>query len=228
MGKMSAETHDYVPRGDAEFSNWFKNIVDYVAERTGDGTNPAWECIPVSAVAELTAAYDDWHAYYEPTLTPHTPDITTGKNNARAQSESIVCTFIQRFLRWLPVTDGDRVNMGIPNRDDITPHIEVTEVVEFELILHIIHEILINFWVKGETEKAKPAGYDGAVIVWDILDTPPERPEALSRRTMASRTPKSLLFDEAERGKTVYIAAAWQNNKGNLGQFSEILNGVIP
>ncbi|MDR3012358.1 MAG: hypothetical protein LBU70_04020 [Chitinispirillales bacterium] len=226
---MSARS-DYVPRRDAEFSNWFKNIVDYVAERTGDVINQVkWEYIPVSTVDELAAAYDDWIKHYEPTLTPHTPAITTEKNNARARSESVIRTFVQRFLHWPPVTDGDRVNMGIPNRDNIrTPHIEVTEIVEFELILRNIREVVVDFWVKGGTGKAKPARHDGAVIVWDVLDTPPERPESLNRHTMASRTPKSLLFDETERGKTVYIAAAWQNNRGNLGQFSEILSGIIP
>jgi hypothetical protein len=34
---------------------------------------------------------------------------------------------------------------------------------------------------------------------------------------MASKTPHTLNFTEEERGKTVYIAAAWQNERGNLG-----------
>jgi hypothetical protein len=46
-----------------------------------------------------------------------------------------------------------------------TPHTEVTEVVEFELRLREIREILVNFWIKGAAHKAKPKGYDGAVIV---------------------------------------------------------------
>jgi hypothetical protein len=45
---------------------------------------------------------------------------------------------------------------------------------------------------------------------------------------MASRTPKSITFDETERGRTVYVALAWQNNRGNIGQWSEIQNAIIP
>jgi hypothetical protein len=45
---------------------------------------------------------------------------------------------------------------------------------------------------------------------------------------MASKTPHALEFIEAQRGKTVYIAAAWQNERGLIGQWSEIQSAVIP
>jgi hypothetical protein len=45
---------------------------------------------------------------------------------------------------------------------------------------------------------------------------------------MASRTPHAIEFDETERGKTVYVALAWQNNRGNIGSWSEMQNTVIP
>ena len=35
-------------------------------------------------------------------------------------------------------------------------------------------------------------------------------------------------FHESDRGKTVYIALTWQNARGNIGQWSEILSAVIP
>ncbi|MDR2597616.1 MAG: hypothetical protein LBC76_09910 [Treponema sp.] len=37
-----------------------------------------------------------------------------------------------------------------------------------------------------------------------------------------------LEFDETERGRTVYIALSWQNERGLIGQWSEIQNAVIP
>ena len=220
--------NNYIPRHDADFNNWFKNIVDYVAIKTGSPDHE-WEYIPNSAVTELNEAYTDWLGNYEQTLVPHTPAMTTNKNNARTRSERVIRAFVQRFLHWPPVTDGDRVNMNIPNRSPTrTPHIEVTDVVEFELVLNHIREIRVNFWIKGSIHKAKPSNHDGAVIIWDVLDTPPQRPEDLSHHTMASRTPYSLQFDETQRGKTVYIAASWQNNRGNIGAWSEIQSAIIP
>jgi hypothetical protein len=155
--------------------------------------------------------------------------LTREKKRVRTEKERDLRAFINRFLRWPPVTDLDRDKMKIHNRDLIrTPHIEVGEVVEFETRLRNIREILVRFWIKGQTHRAKPDGYDGAVIVWDIPDKPPERPEDLTRHTLASRTPHTLLFDETERGKTVYISAAWQNERGNVGNWSEIQSAVVP
>jgi len=221
-------TQNYIPRNDAEFDNWFHNIREYVAAKTG-GEPPEWPDIPRPVITELNAAYDDWRAHYEPSLHPHTPAVTVEKNSARKRAEAVIRPFVQRFLHWPPVTDGDRVNMAIPNRDSIrTSHIEVAEVVEFELKLRNIREILVEFWIKGASHKAKPANYDGAALAWDVSDAPPQRPEDLTHHAMASRTPHAIEFDETQRGKTVYIAAAWQNERGNLGAWSEMQSAVIP
>jgi hypothetical protein len=154
--------------------------------------------------------------------------------NARARE---ACAALTRYMRLLhqrkffspPMQDSDWIRLGLRPRDTIrTPHIDVNEVVEFELKLREIREILVNFWVKGTAHKAKPAGYDGAVIIWDVLGAPPPDPHSLNRHTMASKTPHALEFTEEERGKTVYIALAWQNERGLIGAWSEIQNAVIP
>ncbi|MDR2731491.1 MAG: hypothetical protein LBB81_11420 [Treponema sp.] len=92
----------------------------------------------------------------------------------------------------------------------------------------ISRELKIDFWIQGAGHKAKPHGYDGAVIIWGIRDTPPETPDQLEHHTMASRTPFTLHFDETERGRTVYVGLAWQNERGILGQWSEYKSAVIP
>jgi hypothetical protein len=72
---------------------------------------------------------------YETTLLPYTPQITAEKT-AYAEAEKYLRRFINRFLRYEPVTDIDRDNMKIPNLDLIrTPYIDVKGVVEFELKL---------------------------------------------------------------------------------------------
>ena len=61
------------------------------------------------------------------------------------------------------------------------------------------------------------------------LATPtPANPDELEHHTMASRTPFTLHFDEAERGKTVYVGLAWQNERGILGAYSEYKTAVVP
>ena len=119
--------------------------------------------------------------------------------------------------------------MGIPNHDAVrTEHTVVTEEVEFKLVIKGIRVVHVEFKVLGASSKAKPQGYDGAVIVWDLCDAPPSGPEALNRHVMASRTPHTLDFPESERGKTVYTALAWQNERGILGRWSGIQSAVVP
>jgi hypothetical protein len=119
--------------------------------------------------------------------------------------------------------------MGIPVHDEIrTTHGAPTELVEFFFKLKGIRSIEVHFKVMGASDKAKPYLYDGAVIIWDVLDKPPVQPDDLNRHTLASRTPHTLAFNETERGKTVYVALCWQNEKAQLGPWSEIQSAVIP
>ncbi|MDR0606761.1 MAG: hypothetical protein LBG80_21020, partial [Bacteroidales bacterium] len=76
--------------------------------------------------------------------------------------------------------------------------------------------------------KAKPYGCNGAVIAYAILDNPPRNQEELTHTVLATKTPYTMEFKEQERGKTVYIALRWQNTKGQLGPWSEIISTIIP
>jgi len=215
---------DFIPRPDAAYDNFFRNLTDYVLDH-----NKRWGHIPEGDATGLELDFADWHEAYSRTLVPHVPQLTAEKNRVRTETERALRAFINRFLRWPPVTDLDRDKMGVRNPDRIrTPHIEVTETVEFEVSLRNIREVLVSFWIKGERHKAKPAGYDGAVIVWDVLDAPPTDINQLTLHTMASRTPHALIFSESQRGQTVYIAATWQNERGLIGNWSEIQSAVIP
>jgi hypothetical protein len=135
----------------------------------------------------------------------------------------------RRVFFMPPLAEGDFADLGLRPPDTIrTPHIDVSEMVDFVIHLSNIRELVVDFWIQGEAHKAKPAGYDGAVIIWGIRDTPPNQPDELPHHTMASRTPHTLTFDEAQRGKTVQIALAWQNERGITGQWSEYKSAIIP
>ena len=223
---------DYIPNSDAEFNKWFNNFAHYVCNHSYPQLNedPApWPGMSEYEVGKVWKAWIDWDAHYCVTIGAHTPGVTKEKNNARQRAEAVIRPFVTRFMHYEPVTDEDRINMRIPNHDKIrTQHVEVHETVEFEIKLRNIREIVVDFHVKGSSAKAKPANYDGAVFIWDVLDAPPHSHEQLTRHLLASRTPKEIEFDESERGKTVYVAAAWQNQRGNRGHWSEIRSAIIP
>ena len=128
-----------------------------------------------------------------------------------------------------PLTSADFISLGLTPHDTTrTEHINVPEMVDFVIHLSSIRELVIDFWIQGAAHKAKPLNYNGALIIWGIRDTPPARPNELPNHIMATSTPHTLHFAESERGKTVWIALAWQNERGHIGEWSQFRSAIIP
>ena len=220
----TASSRHFIPRPDAAYNTFFENLVTYVS-----GWYVTWG-IPQTEFQALRVVLQTWRNAYTPTLEPHTPQITREKDRVRVETERALRAFINRFLRWPPVTDFDRDNMGVPNHDLIrTEHTVVTEKVALTIGPGAIREVVIHFWIDGADHRAKPEGYDGAVLIWAVGDFPFVRIEDLrDGNLMASRTPHTLTFTDDQRGKTVTVSLAWQNERGTRGEWSEILSTVIP
>jgi hypothetical protein len=186
--------------------------------------------IPYEMIQRLEALTIDADALQNRANSPEgTKGDAARARTAFAELVSHMRDIRRRAFFMPPLTEGDFADLGLSPPDTIrTPHIDVPEMVDFVIHLRGIRELLVDFWIQGEAHKAKPHGYDGAVITWDVRDTPPARPTDLANHTMASRTPHTLTFDEGQRGKTVQIALAWQNERGILGQWSEYKSAVVP
>ena len=225
---MSSRRGHYIPSNAAQFNVFMKKIIDYVALKT-DKDNPEWPDIPQARVRALGDKYEAFVAAFNKAIETPTHAMILARQEAQAECTKELRGFINQYLRFPPVTNVDLAEMGISIHDNIrTDHMVVTETVDCVIHLRGIRELVIDFWIKGADHKAKPRGYDGAVIIWGILDAPPTRFEELTHHIMASRTPFTLHFEEADRGKTVYIALAWQNERGILGEYSEIKSAIIP
>jgi hypothetical protein len=218
----------YIPRTDGEFGLFFMNVMQYMGKKCA-GTPPPWPHIPKNDQDAFIAAYMAWDKAYTVTTKPHTPPETREKNRIKKASEKLLRDFIKQYLRFPPVTDEDRDNMGIPNYSGTRSTLgRPCERVEFSFRVRGIRQVQLDFRVQGSVNKAKPANYAGAVAVWDILDKAPEQPEDLNHYALASRTPYAIEFNEKERGKTVYVALCWENEKGQRGPWSEVQAAIVP
>jgi hypothetical protein len=215
---------DYIPRNAAQFRFYVRNLLDEVFVK-----NRKWEVIPEARLSELSALFTLFTGAFDLVAAVPTPANINKRNEAQAGVTKALRVFINQYLRFAPVTNTDRIEMGIPNHDTVrTDHTIVTEEVDFVIQVASQRELSIEFWQKGQTHKAKPNGYDGAVLQWDLLDAPPADQDALTHHTMASRTPYPLHFTEEDRGKRVYVALRWQNERGILGQWSDIKDAIVP
>ena len=216
--------HDYVPRNAAQFAAFMRTMLDYVNDNKTRFTH-----IPQAVINNLLGLFDDFIEALEKTQGQHTSAQTLDRNEKQAIAAKALREFVNQYIRFAPVTNVDRLEMGVNNHDTIrTNHTEVNEMVEFLIHHGSIRQLSVDFWILGADHKAKPAGYDGAVIIWEVLDTPPTTHSQLTHHALASRTPYKLYFDESERRKQVYVAFAWQNARGIQGQWSEIKSAYIP
>jgi hypothetical protein len=225
---MSKASVDYIPQGHAQFGEFIGLIVNYVGLRT-QGPDPVWPHIPRERLENLADSARRFDEAFTRAAADPTPGNHLRRNEAQTEAAAILRVFVNQFLRFPPVSDSDRTSMGIHNRDTIrTSHATVTEFVDFVIHLHSARELIVDFWVRGAVNKAKPRHYDGAVIIWGLRDTMPQFPEDLVHHAMASRTPFTLRFEETDRGKKAWVACCWQNERGITGAWSAYNSAIVP
>jgi len=215
---------DFIPRPDAAFETFFRNITDFVLDNY-----VRWGHISKDDALALESQFDDWNNAYEKTLVPHIPQLTTEKNRVRITTERALRAFINRFLRWPPVSDLERDKMGIRNWDTIrTPQAAPTTVPEIEADTSVIRRISLRLRDFGATHWAKPEHVHGMELTWGIKDARPEHVGALPHFETETANPVVLTFEEDERGKRVFFAARWINNRAQGGPWSDIESAFIP
>jgi hypothetical protein len=169
---MASSHRDYVPQNAAQYFQFMSNLINYVQKMAAQWTN-----IPAVRINELIVVFNLFAAAFETSQETPTPANLERRREAQAESVRVLRQFVNQFLRFPPVTNADRIEMGIPNHDTIrTDHKVVTEIVDFVIHLSSIRELVVDFWIQGADHKAKPEGYDGAVIIWGLRDTPPKPP----------------------------------------------------
>ena len=167
---------DYIPRPDADFDRFFKNILDYVMEKARKASpQEAWGHIPDIDLDNLEDNFlNIWRKAYEPTLTHPTHPETQEKNRARIVVERFLRGFVNRFLRHEPVTDFDRDQMSIPNPSGSrTPRPAPSTMPELQSDSSVARRLTWNFRDKGALNRGKPDHVHSIEIRWAILDNPP-------------------------------------------------------
>ena len=217
---------DFVPRNAEQFTHWVTNLVTYITPQRAT----KWG-IPAATMTELKEVKLENFLNAQNDL-PNDPNRFQIAFRNQAQRElTVLVRFIIRFyLRRPEVTDPELIAMGIPPIDHIrTMHKVVTEKVSFEIRISGIRRIIVDFWQQGvEHSKAKPRGYDGAVLIWNLGEERPHEAVDFQFHIMVSRRPFIIDFADEDRGKTVWVALAWQNERGIRGEWSEFKSAVIP
>jgi hypothetical protein len=220
---------DFVPESDRNFLGWLSFLLSYVSS---DGRLARFG-IPEEDFNRLHAEIIDFE---EKLRTANNPETRTkaavqAKNDSRKVVEKDGRMFIKRFIDLNPqVTNADRDGMGLPiYKTGRTPAPIATDPPDAEVDTSHIGRLNILFYEKGHKHrKGKPAGQHGAEIAWIQRDTPPTRWDELLHSNIDTNSPFTLVFENDQRGKTVYFALRWENTRGEKGPWSDIMSAIIP
>jgi hypothetical protein len=217
---------NFIPHSDGKFLNW-SNI--FLAN-----LQPSLERFefPPATYELLIALKNTFSSKLDTATNPMTRNKGTvaEKDVARKAFEKELRLAIRRFLTPNPdVTSKDREDLGLPVPDTTHTPIAVPSTrPEFDIEVVDVRRLSVHFKDRWSDSKARPYGVIGAVILYDLLPSPPTEPTDLLRHALATRTPFKIEFAGHERGQTVYFALCWQNAKGQRGPWSEIASAIVP
>ncbi|MDR1419481.1 MAG: hypothetical protein LBI86_03825 [Treponema sp.] len=229
MAASAKNEHDYIPKNFQEFDAFYKNYCQIVNART-TGSTPAWTHIPAARVTDLSGGYAAWYNAWSAYKDDKTKVKLAAARTAQKEGAGIVREFTNEFIRYSrAVSDDDKRLLGVHIPDPTpSPIPDPATRPEFSLRVKDIRKIRIDFQDQGSERRAKPYGMDGAVVHWLVSDHAAQATGELTGSVLATRTPFTLEFADADRGKILSVALQWQNEKGRKGSFSEIQNTIIP
>jgi hypothetical protein len=218
---------DLFPRKDADFLQWVVNFLAALVKIL------ARTKFPDATYQQMLTLKNTFSAKL---LIADAPETRTkpavrDKNDARKVLETSLRQNIGEYLtRNHLVTDVDRENLGLPvYKTTRTPAPVADKAPDFEPDTSVIGRLTMHFFEKGgKHRKGKPAGQHCAEIIWLISDTTPTRWDQLTHSAVDTNSPFTLVFENDQRGKTVYFALRWENTRGKKGPRSKIAGAVIP
>jgi hypothetical protein len=170
--------------------------------------------------------FEDWKDTSDRTIVK-----VAALDDAEADFITVYRQLYNGYLRSNPlVTDEDLISMGLPKHPSgvRTPPQPPTTVVEATADTSVPATITVNYRDKNGKGTAKPKGVHGVEIAWEILGAQPTDWSQLTHSAFDTRTPAQLVFSGEQRGKTLYFALRWENNRGDKGPWSVIYNAIIP
>ena len=228
---------NYFPIADLQLLAWVKNFKQLAgdSDRLDRWNIKSFPPTLFNLIAEFEAALERC------ALPTHNATDVKEKNVLKAQLMKGIRSFVQGFLaRNDNVTEMDRVNLRLPQRDTIPTNVPppVTQVVGVVAFTGLGLVEMRNIGPATDKPDAR-AGY-GVRIYYGIMGgaTAEENNKfrLTARPTHGSELPHSVftrrkrhLFDfTAERGKEVFFCMRYENSKGEAGPWGKIFQAFVP
>jgi hypothetical protein len=218
-----------IPGKDSNFDRVSGQVVDNSQQ------NATLWGIPPQEVTTLSTSHDSWHEKYETASNPitRTKGAIAAKDTARDSHEEILRKFLKRWI--MPndaVTDEDHRNMGLPiykkTRERVPKSNDVPD--SDGKATGISGRVSLGWRGRKSGSKANPYGQKVVIRykVQPLKDPAPTHIDQLIHSLMDSRQPCELSHPEENWGDVLYFATTYQNERGEMGDWSPIGSVIIP
>jgi hypothetical protein len=130
----------------------------------------------------------------------------------------------------MPVTDADRLAMGLHNQDRIHSNIPVPSSRSLITGLKNLGGFRVEIRFHDEAtahSHAIPYGMNGCLLIYTWGDAKVTDYALLTADVLMTASPFTLQLPPEAEGKFLSAAAMWQNNKGQKGPLSEIAHIAV-
>jgi hypothetical protein len=224
-----ANKHEYyMPQGAHEFRGWAKNFVEVAQANKTAFAFTDQELTPLNTgVTTLDAAIVK--ADGETASKEDIRHKNTVLNTTRHQFQAFVNTRVNYNDK---IDDDGRANLRTHIRDTTRTTVPVpTDLVRLRITPLEGHGHRVDFVSAATGKKAIPYGMNGVVLACKILEDGepvPEAGEELPDTELMTSSPQVKDYAPNLAGKRVAYSAAWQNEKGQKGHFSDVQVHIIP
>lgn len=209
------------PAKDQDLDAWSQNFDTKIT-----ATPTAFGLVAADATAFHALATD----YTTRLTTAVNPDTRTKATVANKNISKLALTAKARSLikiinAYPPVTNGQRASLGLNPKDAgptpiPAPATKPLLAVDPDGTLRIVDETMPD-------RRAKPAGVRGAVVFAKVDGPPPTTTDDAKFSALATKNRIPLALPSGSNGKTLYVLAAWYNERGELGPVSNIASTTI-
>lgn len=216
---------DYLPAGDADFTNWVRNFLSYA------NANLAALTLVAADLTPLTTAEDDWQTALDKHVAAQAQaqGARQTKDDARAKLEFLVRPLVGRLQTTPAMSEAHRASLGVSlrsttRRDAETP--TTRPVVTIDTSQRLRHTISFVDELTP-TVRAKPPGVAGCEVWVKVGGATPVDPSELHYLATDTRTPYTAEFEGDDGGKMAYYMLRWVNTRGERGPWSQTVAATI-
>jgi len=220
----------FIPQNANQFSEFLTNLLMYV-----DQNATSWKQIPADRITKLSDMNGSFTELLSLTTGPRNAAQNLARREAQDELTKELRRFVNQYLRFDPVTNYDRTNMGIPNRDTIPTNVPPPNVQVIGTLMFPGVGLVDMYDIKPDGVRTDDRAKHGVRIFFGIISgtsnfrivEPPKTGADLPHSVFTRRTRQRFDFI-GEHGNKVYFCLRYENSKGQSGPWGKIISSFIP